>query len=345
LTSKLLLYKSSVTDSLRFNNSDVNGVNIEFGTYKEILFEEGSYGEVKLSPELISNLVLKNRKAGIIQWRVFFKTLDLSNCSSFPETRIRIYDASIERLILSHFENRGEFRISNTFIRNCRLLQTRLGNCIFNNVKLKNLNILHSNITEGKFFNTTWPKDNVINIELVNEVEMMATDSIRLKELYGKLADSYRQLKAVCLASEDKYNALAFQKNEMTYLWKLTNVDWKMNFSNWLILGSYKLFSDFGDSLLRPLAWLMAVHTILLTILFSTNPSIGITPLSDITLNGTTEAVSIYLKTIFPIHEYSAYKSDKLNLTGVAVDVTMRIASAYFIYYFIKASRKLNLSI
>src|SRR5438132_13165185 len=78
-------------------------------------------------------------------------------------------------------------------------------------------------------------------------------------------------MKVLSTSQQNKIDALYFQKQELNSFWRIVKLELKEdkwdNIGNAAILGSNKLFSDFGQNIWRPLWWLFGVHLVLFNIL------------------------------------------------------------------------------
>jgi hypothetical protein len=158
-----------------------------------------------------------------------------------------------------------------------------------------------------------------------------------INEFYKCLRETYRQLKSTYVAQGKKIESLEFQKRELIMHYKILNeIKWKSsaNFGNYLIIGSNKLASDFGQNIWKPLIGLFFVHFILFNCFLPAN-DIGYIS-SDFDWKFTKDMISQYFFTLLPTHPFLL---DGKNIGGFW-DVLMRIFSGYFIFYFITASRK-----
>lgn len=144
----------------------------------------------------------------------------------------------------------------------------------------------------------------------------------------------------VSLNANDKYNALIFLKNEMNQIWKATNLRKRDDIGNWLILGSNKLFSDFGQSLGRPLAWLFGVHSVLYFVLIMTvDLPVKLTmDFDEMSLAAFWEGAGIYLNLLSPVHSDTIKGASIFGVT----DFFMRLSAGFFLYYFLRSTRKFN---
>lgn len=123
-------------------------------------------------------------------------------------------------------------------------------------------------------------------------------------------------------------------------------------FGNWLILHTNFTFSKFGESLGRPIVWMLAFHSLFFYLLVKKFKGIGI----EINLsnwenhdwNIFLKGMTIFVNLLSPVHGNTIpsiiYPHNEIMIFSIT-DFIMRISSGYFIYYFIRATRKFNFSI
>jgi len=228
-----------------------------------------------------------------------------------------------------------------------KILNADLSNVVFNRVSFKNgvalgLIIQNSTITTAKFQAVQWPKDHKI-IEDPNSYTFTSRE-----DYCWNLREGYRQLKVLSTNSHNKIDAGIFLRHELDAYFKyIRYVTFKDGFSvanlgNFLILGSNKLFSDFGNNIWIPLGWLFFFHFLfVLPYLPDFNLAINLFNWDGLsTLHG----FDLYMTLLSPIHSSEIYfgwmkGKESITIAGLT-DSFMRIFSSYFIFYFIKATRK-----
>jgi hypothetical protein len=225
-------------------------------------------------------------------------------------------------IVISHFE----------------VLRSSLGKCSFTNMDIypgSHFDLLDSNINDVSFNSFRWR-----NFKL-NEEYNDSKYSTRLNFLIS-VRESYRQLKANYLKSGNKIEALEFQRAELeTHLKVLSfeRFDSLKSFGNYLIVGSNKLFSDFGQNIWKPLLFLASFHllwfAILLLLKFNVYPTF-----SNIDWSITWQAFDAYFSTLLPTHSGELVIAENKKIIWGWVDLFMRISSGYFIFYFVYSSRK-----
>lgn len=122
------------------------------------------------------------------------------------------------------------------------------------------------------------------------------------------------------------------------------------DFGDWLILHTNAVFSDFGKSISRPVAYLLLFHLLFITLLLvNKGDELGL--VIDFR-HGTADAFwkgfSIYVNLLSPVHDSKIpmpFSPEKeISIFGT-IDFFMRLSAGYFIYYFLRATRKFNFSV
>jgi len=153
------------------------------------------------------------------------------------------------------------------------------------------------------------------------------------------IKEAYRQLKISMSKHSDKIQEHKFYSEELnfhnqTLTW---GKPWKNQFWDKLILIWSKKFSDYGQSFIKPLFWLLFGHYLLfiLALLFNGFNPLHIS-LCEPTASGFKEAFEKFFIYINPLRRLETSLSGYLIL----LDLLMRIWSSYMIYNIIRASRR-----
>ncbi|MEQ9656563.1 hypothetical protein, partial [Fulvivirga sp.] len=251
--------------------------------------------------------------------------------------RVDISDSIFDLLTLSHItyklpleitntEVRKEFNISGSSLESARLLSLSLTSCKFVVDNTVFLNCSCLNIKWPAGFKIYENEDTVGELNRVDRINM-----------YESLRESYRQLKFIMKQQADNVSALGFFRNEMNIYWEIVKLKRAEGFiEDYIIVGTNKLFSDFGRSLIRPAIWLVSVHIVLINFLFYYHPEINISASLNPDWKATFLGFRYFFYLINPIHSPDV---GGINLMGF-IDFLMRFSSGLFIYYIIRASRK-----
>lgn len=153
------------------------------------------------------------------------------------------------------------------------------------------------------------------------------------------IREAYRQLKISMSKHSDKIQEHKFYSQELSFYNKSLSWQppWTNQFWDKIILLFSRSFSDFGQSFVKPLSWLLVGHFILFLIALLLN---GYYPLrisfSEPTATGFEEAFEKFFIYINPLRRLETSLSGYLIL----LDFLMRIWSSYMIYNIIRASRR-----
>lgn len=153
------------------------------------------------------------------------------------------------------------------------------------------------------------------------------------------IKEVYRQLKISMSKHSDKIQEHKFYSEELNFHNRTLSwgKPWENQFWDKMILLWSKTFSDYGQSFIKPLFWLLSGHYILflLALLFN-----GFNPLHisvfHPTAEGFQEAFEKFFIYINPLRRLETSFSGYL----ISLDLVMRIWSSYMIYNLIRASRR-----
>lgn len=205
----------------------------------------------------------------------------------------------------------------------------------------KELIIIDSFITDTLFIGCNWrnniralygPGYGTFEESLKTGRKITSKETVAIKE-------AYRQLKISMSKLSDKIQEQKFYSEELDFHNKTLSWEkpWKNQFWDKVILFWSKTFSDYGQSFIKPLFWLLFGHFILFTLalLFK-----GFNPLHislfEPTAAGFKEAFEKFFIYINPLRKLDTTLSGYL----IILDLLMRIWSSYMIYNLIRASRR-----
>ena len=238
--------------------------------------------------------------------------------------------------------SRGSVKINDVSINEASFKDCIISSFYWNNVEFKNEpEIIRCDLSSLKMSNVKWKKK-LLNSYLDKKIRPFYRLRLRVlgrngysQEEISNLKyerDTYRQLKVASFASHNQIDALLFYKNEMLLYWKQIRIEGGITFQDKILIFLSRWISNFGQSWIMPLIWLGIIHFIFMMCLFSWN--------CDFSLTHDTVKFGFwgeYFQLINPIHKLPDYvntNSDKIT------DFFMRVLGGYFIYHFIKASRK-----
>lgn len=201
--------------------------------------------------------------------------------------------------------------------------------------------IIDSFITDALFIGCKWSN----NVRAINgpgfvtfESSLQAGRKFTPKEIIA-IKEAYRQLKISMSKHSDKIQEHKFYSEELNFHNKSLSwgKPWENQFWDKMILLWSKTFSDYGQSFIKPLFWLLFGHYILFLIAILFN---GFDPLQisicEPTSTGFQKAFEKFFIYINPLRGLETSFSGYL----VSLDLLMRIWSSYMIYNLIRASRR-----
>ena len=326
---KLTIQKSDLS-SLRCSRSTIAEIKMtDFSSCKEFSFNEGHS-----------------------------EHLNFFELSKFKETDISISNSVIENLSLIDYYNKGKFKFINCAVgQSIQITNSELSNGVFNGVDWPkaDINFNRSHISKCNFFNIAWP-DNY----RISEIKELKTKEN--EDILWETMESYRQLKSAYQNQQNFIEAAKFRYNELRLYyqlmhhytwygfdlrrfgnwWKYERKNWWEHLGEYLILWTSKKGSNFGESVGLPLYQMIKFHLILFTLLLLNIDGLPVKIVSPLEHNWEKfwEGFRIFIFTINPAHSFII---GDIPIYG-AIDTLMRISSGYFIYYFLKASRKFHIS-
>lgn len=153
------------------------------------------------------------------------------------------------------------------------------------------------------------------------------------------IKEAYRQLKISMSKHSDKIQEHKFYSEELNFHNKTLTwgKPWKNQFWDKVILLLSRTFSDYGQSFIKPLFWLLAGHLIFFVIALLLN---AFSPLHISFANPTESGFQIAFQKYF--FYMNPLRRVETSLTGyfILLDFVMRIWSSYMLYNIIRASRR-----
>ncbi len=205
----------------------------------------------------------------------------------------------------------------------------------------KELIIIDSFITDALFIGCKWSS----NLRALNgpgyetfENSLKSGRKNTSKEMVA-IKEAYRQLKISMSKHSDKIQEHKFYSEELSFHNKTLSwgKPWENQFWDKMILLWSKTFSDYGQSFIKPLIWLLLGHYILfiIALLFGGFESLQIS-IYEPTSVGFQNAFEKFFIYINPL------RSLERSFLGylIILDILMRIWSSYMIYNLIRASRR-----
>lgn len=244
------------------------------------------------------------------------------------------------------FRNEGWLRIQNIYpyketadaITEIVVYDSKLANTEFyeTNFELFDKIIFHDSLLfETIFVNIDWPTEILpYGGKYIDEKEKRIPDNVTF---FKKRKDVYRQIKFAYNKQGDKIKEHYFHGLEMSDYNK--TLQWKAkNLGNKLVIHFSKTFSDFGQSMSKPLIWLFLVPYLFYVamIYFYSYKGFYIAPLKDSTWKAVIDAFAELLRLLNPLHKNEPELSGGLLI----IDIVIRVWCSYMIYNVIRATRR-----
>lgn len=316
---ELFIRSLSFSDLLVLNS--FSNVTIK-GTFKEIKIHSRDFndlkiqGEDKLSYNKIENLTINDSSSNGL---------------------INISNLEIEKFELINFINfGGAIRLNDLTIQKAFFNDTSIGKLYWDQINfVKHLEILRCDLFGLKFSHVGWLKEHKLSNSFLDKkrtIESKINDVGEAKTnvtLMQYERDVYRQLKAASFNNQNLPEALAFYRNEMRLYWKEIRINGGANWQDRILVFLNRWVSDFGQSWLLPLVWLFGAHFLLFMSIYEWQFS------KDI--NDFKTGLGEYFQLLNPVHKTPDYINTGM---GLFTEFWMRVLSGFFIYHFIRATRK-----
>lgn len=314
--------------SVHFSNDIPNNCIIEGGDYNSLIFK-------RINKNNNLKIIGDNAYSGNIQINElrFEQSLNGSvivNKAEINFLNLKAQNWTEKNLIIQNVKIIEEF--------NC--IETNLGNATFTGVNFSSARLLMnwSSLTDAKYNSVVWPHEYLLHPNLVREnyttkiikgwftKTFTLTDSEHLELKLQR--ETYRQLKLISDRNKNLIDTLSFYKNEMRVYWVDMRFKNEMGKGDRFLLFLNRCVSNFGQSWRLPLLWLIITHTILFSIVISWYYY------NDFTGE---QEFGQYWVLLNPVHKTPEYINTG---AGLFTEFMMRVLNGYFIYHFIKATRK-----
>lgn len=303
------------------------------GEYNEITIAAKDFTHIEISNLAQEGIPGKPAKIGEIR---------------FQETNFQglltLEDLDIENLSFQGLNmTNGSVRFNEITIKDTSIYDCTISNFYWNQVKFVNPpEIMRSDVSELKMSNVSWQEGKRLKNSFFDEhiplfywlrkkrLKKSEIDfkGVEISDLKYQI-ETYRQLKAASYANHNPIEGMEFYRNEMKLYWKLIRIEGGISWYDRLLVFMNRWSSDFGQNWFLPLLWLFLFHFIFFSCIWEFN-------YFDNHLSGS-EEFGQYLFTLNPVHKSPSYIASGW---GNVTEFFMRVFNAYFIYHFIKATRK-----
>ncbi|MEC5171391.1 hypothetical protein [Chryseobacterium nepalense] len=357
-----IIIKNALFESnLYINNNEIEDIQFWDTRFKDIILDNNNSQNYNFYRVNYENLNIANNLneltilySNSTSGNVYINDININNINIFgnlKDGRLELINIKCNNFLFSKFINNGFVHLANVTpeivdknngyfqINNSNLQKAEFFRIDFE--KYNELIIIDSFISECLFINCTW-RQNVRalkrngnsnpNNSLINNRKLALSE-------YASIKESYRQLKISMYNLNDKIQESKFHKYELDYHSK--TIKWssplKNEFWDKIILNLSSLLSDYGQSFIKPLLYLLLGHYVLFSTAIALN---GFNDLQisifDPTWNGLMIAFEKFFIYINPFRKTDTSFSGYL----IILDILMRIWSSYMIYNIVRATRR-----
>ena len=258
---------------------------------------------------------------------------------------VAIYHSDVRTISLSDFSVNSKLRLKTIRkLNKLSILRVRAIDVKISELELGSLGLADSDFDKWNIGYIDWGR----NFKLFQN-----NDLIKGTDSYLSLIETNRKLKKYFRDRHSFIDAEIFQVNELSsylsYLLlklrkvQITKSGIKIPVSinqiiDLILLGSNKIFSGFGRSLINPILFGALIHYFFFSFIIK-HEQIGIDLCFGISesCKFSWDLLALYFSFFNPIHKLTDVNGEVIISTA---DFFMRVSSGYFIYYIIKATRK-----
>lgn len=329
-THSMVRLKNLNVGLLKFGSHLPDGISIVNGMYDSI--------------RLIGARNIKNFEIAGQDYGTSMITIDSLEMSDLKlEGEILLKFAQIRKMDMSSFIAKNGYLLwqgvrfskdSEVFIQHSNLENVQWNGVDFNEAKLSFEWSIFSKI---EIANVIWPRKRVIYPNLAYPKKdrpwiiswFFHNYEEEKIEAFSIQREIYRQLKSLSIRNNNRLDALGFYRNEMNVHWTYSRLKGGESWWDQILVFIDRNVSDFGQSYILPLIWLFSVHLLLLLSLDTWNFSYE--------EGAFWRGAGQYFESINPARKTLEWMGKGYPQV---IDFFMRISAGFFIFHFIKASRK-----
>lgn len=298
------------------------------GEYDKIVVEAKSFENIEVGINYI-----KNKENSLV------KEFEISEMNF--EGVLTLSDLHIVKLSFDNLNvQKGSIRFNEIVLVDSSFFDCTISSFYWNQVKfINNPEIIRCDLSGLKLTNVTWTRGKKLCDSFLDE-QIPWLYLIRKKFLKRTInkddlmemqyqRDTYRQLKAASIANHNQIEALDFYRNEMRLYWKEIRVNGGVKLQDRILVFLNRFVSDFGQNWILPVFWLIIFHFIFIMCLFQWQFSLSLIDFEN--------GLGQFFNLLNPIHKTPDYINTGL---GYLTEFFMRVLSGFFIFHFVKATRK-----
>lgn len=323
---KSILINNAITISL-LQISNIQNAYI-LGNYNKIVVEAKSFKNIE-----IGNNYSKEKGNSIIN---LFQISDVSFEGVLTLSDLHIIKLNLDNLNVQN----GSIRFNEIALVESSFFDCNVSSFYWNQVKfIQNPEIIRCDLSGLKLTNVTWTEGKKLYDSFLDE-HIPWLYLIRKNHLKSEISkdeimemqyqrDTYRQLKAASIANHNQIEALDFYRNEMRLYWKEIRVNGGVKLQDRILIFLNRFVSDFGQNWILPVFWLIIFHFIFIMCLYQWQFSLSLIDFEN--------GLGQFFKLLNPVHKTPDYINTGL---GYLTEFFMRVLSGFFIFHFVKATRK-----
>lgn len=331
---KVQFWSSAERPYATFTNCDFHDLEIGPGTYGKLDFQclHGKRNTMEALGIDCSN--------GEVKGDLTFSTYDIKGITIHGTTsealRLEFNSVIFTRLRFQELINRGKLRFINSAVAGNEasfvVYQSNLDGCAFHNFDLSTaqIGISSADLSGAVLTGLKWPKkDQIFRANSWGKLLPQSGTDV------PELVEFFRQLKHVYAAQGDIILEHDFHAREMVQYQAL--LKWNEAFWTKLVIKLSDWTSGFGQSLIRPLLFIILVNGASFFVLIHLDSAfVHFKPVSSMTLNDFWLALADFMRFSNPLHK----NEPEFRGLPFIVDTFMRIISSYGLYNVIRATRR-----
>lgn len=323
---KKILIDHNIIDKIELSGVRVQELYFR-GTVSDVIkISGGYYDKIELNEDIVLNTFIASGDQAdlnkLIISNLTGKLIQIKDRFSISNAKINTLQLESVNVLNPHNVSFSNVEVIQNFV----LTQVDLSGVGFNIIDFKKAHLYldGSTVSLARFSNIVWPKGHTVSSFLPEKTK---TDRVHRYKVIGEV---YRQLKKNSLGASDNISALKFYRNEMDTYWKRIKIDKSESWSNRVLICITKFSSNFGQSYWYPIWWLFGGHLVFCLSIWINEGAISCSEPAFYS------GLAQYFMWLLPVYKTPENWSDISLILGVF----MRIYNGFFIYHFIRATRK-----